>query len=187
MVMNYDVTVAEQGASGRAEPGVLGSAVGHPLAEDVNWLIHRAALGFGEVRERALAELGLSVREQVLLSVLGKVRGMTQLELAGLVGLDKSIFTSTVDSLERKGLVRRNIDPRDRRVRRPELTPTGEALCRRGDQIASAAQDDLLGVLPEGAVGELLDVLRALVFGPFARSVSYAPGSAEVPRSSRDR
>jgi hypothetical protein len=42
---------------------------------------------------------------------------------------------------------------------------------------------NLLGMLTEGSVGEPHDVY-ALVSGPFAGSVSYALGSAEVPRSS---
>src|SRR5215470_10561631 len=106
----------------------------HPLAEDVNWLLHRAALGIGQVRTHALADLGLTVREAVLLAVLSRTPGRTQSELASLIKMDESVFTTAMDGLERKGLIVRRADPRDRRVRRPELTREGRARCEEAEE-----------------------------------------------------
>jgi DNA-binding MarR family transcriptional regulator len=98
---------------------------------------------------------------------------MTQHELASLIRLDKSVFTSTVDSLERKGLVRRRTDQRDRRARRPELTPAGRGLSEQSSRAVEELQTDLLATLPAQTAGELIQTLHAFVFGPFADAVSF--------------
>lgn len=155
----------------RGEP--LGPAQDHPLAQDVNWLFHRVALGFGEARARVVGEFGLTVREDVLLTVLSRLSGMTQHELASLIGLDKSVFTSTVDSLERKGLVRRRTDQRDRRARRPELTPAGRRLSEQSSRAVEQLRNDLLASLAPETADELIQTLHAFVFGPFSDAVSF--------------
>jgi DNA-binding MarR family transcriptional regulator len=49
-------------------------------------------------------------------------------ELAALLGCDKTNVTGMVDRLERRGLLVRETDPRDRRVSHVVLTGEGEAL-----------------------------------------------------------
>lgn len=49
-------------------------------------------------------------------------------ELARSIGLDASNLTGLVDRLERRGLLRRQPDPDDRRVRQLVLTEEGSAL-----------------------------------------------------------
>ncbi|MFE1962496.1 MarR family winged helix-turn-helix transcriptional regulator [Streptomyces sp. NPDC059479] len=49
-------------------------------------------------------------------------------EMAALLGCDKTNMTGMVDRLERRGLLTREADPRDRRVSRIVLTKEGEAL-----------------------------------------------------------
>jgi MarR family transcriptional regulator, organic hydroperoxide resistance regulator len=169
MTQNLPGTAA---TSGGTESG------GHPLAHDVNWLLHRAALGVAEARTRVLAGLGLSVREAVLLAVLARVPGRTQSELASLIKMDKSVFTTAMDGLERKGLIVRRADPRDRRVRRPELTREGRARCGKAEEAYAAVQSEVLAVLPPASRSQLVEALQALVFGPFAEVVSYAPPTA---------
>jgi MarR family transcriptional regulator, organic hydroperoxide resistance regulator len=151
---------------------------GHPLARDVNWLLHRAALGIGEARTQVLADLGLSVREAVLLAVLARTPGRTQSELASLIKMDKSVFTTAMDSLERKRLIVRRADAKDRRVRRPELTEEGRSRCEEAEEAYADAQSELLAVLPPASRSQLVEALQTLVFGPFAEVVSYAPPSA---------
>lgn len=53
--------------------------------------------------------------------------GITQVELASRLGLDASSLVRQVDLLEQRGLISRQIDPRDRRLRRIFLTPEGRA------------------------------------------------------------
>lgn len=153
-------------------PPDSGKGGGHPLADDVNWLMHRAALGIGRFRARALTDLGLTVREAVLLAVLSRTEGQTQSELASLIKLDKSVFTTTIEALAAKGLVERRPDPKDRRIRRPELTAAGRARNGEAEEAFAAAQAEALSVLPPATRSALVELLQTLVFGPFADEIS---------------
>lgn len=155
----------------------------HPLADDVDWLLNRVWLGFGEARAAALAPLGLTVREHVLLSVLERA-DVTQLELGTLARVDKSVLTTTIDALEEKGLVTRQADTSDRRVRRPRLTPEGEKVCRAADAAAARVQRDLLENVPADLRDDFLTVVRNLALGPFADSVLFSQ-TAERSRGRR--
>ena len=71
---------------------------------------------------------GIQLRDHIVLSALHKTPNLTQIELGKALGLDKTTLMSQLDRLERAGLIQRHSDPRDRRIRIPEITPTGEAV-----------------------------------------------------------
>ena len=148
----------------------------HPLASDLDWLLNRVWLGFGEARATALEPLGLTVREHVLLSVLSRA-DVSQLELGTLARVDKSVLTTTIDGLEAKGLVTRHSDPSDRRIRRPKLTPAGERTVADADRVAAGVQRDLLENVPADIRDRFVASLRDLALGPFAESVLFSQTS----------
>lgn len=72
------------------------------------------------------AEFDLSSQQANALSELAKPLPMG--ELADRLFCDASNVTGIVDRLESRGLLERQADPADRRVRRLVLTPTGQEL-----------------------------------------------------------
>ena len=147
----------------------------HPLSGDVNWLLNRAWLGFGQRKNAALEATGVSLKEHFVLVALMS-SPMTQLELSTLVKIDKSVISATLDSLETKGLVVRTPDPRDRRARRPTLTARGRKLCLRATTATQKAEQDLLDHLDPTERQAFLDVLRYYTFSEFV----------DVPKFTRD-
>jgi len=150
----------------------------HPLSGDVNWLLNRAWLGFGQRKTAALEATGVSLKEHFVMVALMS-SPMTQLELSTLVKIDKSVISATLDTLEVKGLVVRTPDPRDRRARRPTLTPRGRKICQRATRVTQKAEQELLGQLDPARREVFLDVLRYYAFSEFAD----APGFTRDPRS----
>ncbi|HEX3678128.1 MAG TPA: MarR family transcriptional regulator [Galbitalea sp.] len=150
----------------------------HPLSGDVNWLLNRAWLGFGQRKNAALEATGVSLKEHFVMVALMSAP-MTQLELSTLVKIDKSVISATLDALEARGLVVRTPDPSDRRARRPKLTPLGRKLCQRATLVTQKAEQELLDQLDSGRQGVFLDVLRYYAFSEFAD----APGFTRDPRS----
>jgi MarR family transcriptional regulator for hemolysin len=67
----------------------------------------------------------------VVLNAISEQGTVSQRMLAGHVHLDGATMTHHVDRLEALGLVRRQLDPGDRRVRRIEATAEGKRLHRR--------------------------------------------------------
>ncbi|WP_285694041.1 MarR family winged helix-turn-helix transcriptional regulator [Actinomadura sp. NBRC 104412] len=116
--------------------------------------------------QEAHADLGLPPVQAQALSTLGEPVPMR--ELANRLACDASNVTGIVDGLERRGLVERRPDPRDRRVKQLVLTPEGErrrdTLNAHVDRVAAKVFD-----LPEADRKVLRDLLARLVDAPSPR------------------
>jgi MarR family transcriptional regulator for hemolysin len=85
-----------------------------------------------EAFESMLAAGGASIATWVVLSALNdEVEFVSQSALASHLHLEGATVTHHLDRLEAAGLVRRLVDPEDRRARRLELTPAGLELHQR--------------------------------------------------------
>lgn len=80
----------------------------------VIWELQHATHAIGRHLERALAEVGVDQAEAHVLSALAA--GPRPIaELVEAVGVKRSTLTNVLDRLEARGLVRREINPADRR------------------------------------------------------------------------
>jgi len=104
------------------------AAVGPSVDSEITWLLHRAAQRLRSATGEQAERHGLQLRDYIVLSALHKTPNLTQVELGKALGLDKTTLMSQLDRLERTGLIVRRNDPRDRRIRIPEITGAGEAL-----------------------------------------------------------
>ncbi|MET8998876.1 MarR family transcriptional regulator [Amycolatopsis sp. NPDC004169] len=104
----------------------------------------RASFLVNAVYAESAREYGLTVQQGQLLCVLmGRPYGMG--DLGATLGLEKSSLTGLVDRAVRRGLVRRESDPDDRRAVQVVLTGEGRemaedfyaATCRRVDELAA--------------------------------------------------
>ena len=91
----------------------------------------------------------------LLLSLSGSASGG---ELSRTVGVSLATMTGIVDRLVAQDLVIRGEDPRDRRVRRVELSPTGRTLM---DGIMTAGNARMQSILSRLSVDDLAIVERA--------------------------
>ncbi len=71
----------------------------------------------------------------------------TQAALAAHLGIDRTVLTYVLDDLVAAGLLERQVDATDRRVRRLVPTRTGRARLARLERRVAAAEDDLLAGL----------------------------------------
>lgn len=92
------------------------------------------------------AERDLTLMQGKMLGLLR--RPMPMRTLADLLACDASNVTGIVDRLAARGLVRREADPSDRRVKRVTLTDEGEETVR---QIRSELMSNLTGLESLGA------------------------------------
>jgi DNA-binding MarR family transcriptional regulator len=114
---------------------------------------------------RRAAEWDMSVAQVRALYALREPLSMR--ELADRLYLDPSNLTALVDRLEELGLVERQADPADRRVKRLVITRKGARL---SDEIIGAVFDasPLFEVLGRREQRQLLDFLTRLVDAPTA-------------------
>lgn len=113
--------------------------MGRDLENDLGFLIHDVARFMRRKFDREVRVTGLTRAQWWVLVELLRDNGQTQSGLAENMELDKATLSSLIDKLEAAGFVRRQPDPRDRRVKRvfrtekvnailPILSAAGEAL-----------------------------------------------------------
>lgn len=110
----------------KRRPAAPAGSVAADLYDQPGHLIRRA-------HQIAVAAYGAHVSRDVtplqyaILRMVHEKPGTDQVTLARMIGLDNSTTALTAARLESKGLLRRDRVPTDRRQRRLELTPAGEA------------------------------------------------------------
>jgi DNA-binding MarR family transcriptional regulator len=154
---------------------------GEPIANcselDLSWLLHRAAQRLAEAVQAEATRHGIGMRAQLVLTALTQETGRTQLALGADLAVDKTTLTTELDRLEACGLIERRPDPKDRRVRIPEITEAGR---RRQAEAAAAIKQitDQQAAVLSAAEREMLEsCLRRLIESPADTS---RPGVSRV-------
>ena len=112
-----------------------------------------------------LAPLGLTpAQERALRMITRSEEPLRMTELADHLGIVPRSVTTVVDALEEAGLVRREVDPQNRRAIRLHLTDRGTAVRDDMREARRRAAEDLFAPLTaedRKALGELLSLLDA--------------------------
>jgi len=134
------------------------------VEQSLCWLLSRANVMLTAKLTAALEELGLPPRQHhVLLTALGGEH--TQIELARIVGLDKTTMVVTVDELEAKGLAERRPSKTDRRARVIAVTKKGEHAVLEANDVVARVHEEILSTLPERERRIFLQSLSRIVSG----------------------
>ena len=96
------------------------------LSARTAYLLGRAAARAQVMGERDLEPLGISPREYSVLAVLAEQSPLTQTRIGEILGLDRTTILKLGAALERKGLVVRERNLRDRRAYAIALTAAGD-------------------------------------------------------------
>ncbi len=118
-----------------------------------------------EARRRldgALEPLGLRSREFWLLVIAG-AGNVSQHEMADLCGLDPSSLVAVLDGMERRGLLHRKRNPKDRRVQWVQRTEEGNRLYARALPRAQRAEAEQLAAISAADQRRLVTAMRKLI------------------------
>jgi MarR family transcriptional regulator for hemolysin len=115
-----------------------------------------------EAFEQTLAAAGGSLGTWVVLNAVSDEGIVSQSVLASHANVDGATITHHIDRLEALGLVRREVDPADRRVRRISPTRAGVRLHRRMLAKARAFETTALTGLDEDDKAELRRMLAVI-------------------------
>ncbi|MFI6853153.1 MarR family winged helix-turn-helix transcriptional regulator [Streptomyces sp. NPDC050416] len=132
-----------------------------PLTLEVVELIGEVVARFHEDYEAAAADHALTGAQARLLSLLC-LEPLPMRRLAQRLKCEPSNVTGIVDRLEARGLVERQPDPTDRRVKVAAATPEGRRVARSLRESLRFAREPLAG-LSEGERVALRDALRGML------------------------
>ncbi|MFC3227501.1 MarR family winged helix-turn-helix transcriptional regulator [Marinibaculum pumilum] len=111
----------------------------------------RAARALARHFDDALRPCGLTNGQFSLLMSLNRPEPPGMTDVAGLLAMDRTTLTAALKPLQRRGLVRVEADPRDRRGRRLALTDDGLALLARALPIWQDSHRRIDALLAAGA------------------------------------
>ena len=130
---------------------------------DLTFLVHAAASRMTADLDRAAVDIGLKdARDWLVLAALDDGRPRTQLELSRVVCVDKTTLISVLDRLEKRELVARTVDPSDRRVRIPQITPAGRRVYAKFEKAREAAETNALDGVDQADRLLLLNLLARI-------------------------
>lgn len=117
--------------------------------------VQRAARALARRFDEALKPFGLTNGQFSLLMSLNRPEPPQMGAVALLLAMDRTTLTAALKPLEREGLVRIEVDPKDRRGRRLVLTKQGERRLAEAVPVWRREHEALDKVLGPGGAGDL--------------------------------
>lgn len=138
-----------------ASPPGLNHLPGHAIRR-----LHQISVG---IFHQEVEKLNLTPLQYGALQTVREQPAIDQRTLARLIALDTSTTAGVVDRLEARGLLARQLSPKDRRVRLLVITPAGEALLDEAAPAVARAQDLILAPLTAAQQRSFMQMLQRLV------------------------
>lgn len=111
-----------------------------------------------------LQQNGINVtpEQYLVLDILWEEQSLSQQNIADLIQKDKNSVTKIIDSLEKKNLVNRVVDQRDRRINKIELTQEGLDLEKITTEVAINFMNDTIKGIDNQDLDKFVEVMRRL-------------------------
>jgi DNA-binding MarR family transcriptional regulator len=133
------------------------------LSDSAGFLLNRAARIIREMNTAALAPLGLSVRELGLLRIIASDGPLSQQVLGEKHNTDRTTIVELIDLLEKRELVQRIVNTKDRRAYLIYLTPKGKRVLAKALKLTQKQQEKFLAALNESEWLTLKQMLVRLI------------------------
>jgi DNA-binding MarR family transcriptional regulator len=129
----------------------------------LGYLVRYAHRAFVKAVAQELEPHGITTGEWSALRVLWMQEGLTQVELAARMQVERASLTGVLNGLEEKGLIARARNRDDRRKINLRLTPAGRGLEKKLIACARTINEKATAGLPAGQVGEVRALLNAFI------------------------
>lgn len=132
--------------------------------ESFGFLVTDVARMLRAEMDRRIADAGLGVTagEARALAHIARAGAVRQSALAERIGIEAMTLSAYVDRLEEAGLVRREVDPCDRRARIVHLTDAAEDRLAAIEPIGGAVRDQASQGIAANDWERLLDLLKSV-------------------------
>lgn len=136
----------------------------HPaLKEYFGYILKKSAFRFKHKQEEALKSYGLIPPHMAILKILMITPTINQITLGDELGVDKATMVKLLDKLEKKKLVRRVVDPNDRRGKLIEISASGQKKLVEMGAIMEGVTEDFLKPLNKAERKFLHEMLLKLI------------------------
>ena len=111
-----------------------------------------------------LQENGINITPEqfLVLDILWEKQSLSQQNIADIIQKDKNSVTKIIDSLEKKQLVRRVVDTKDRRINKIELTDEALSLEKVTTEVAINFMNDTIKGIDNKDLDSFVNVMRQI-------------------------
>ena len=108
------------------------------------------------------AEVKMTVEEFILLNMIKAKTDQILQNIAIATGKNKSVVMRMIDSLEKKGLAKRTVNPEDRRENFLSITNEGEKVVTQYQEIEKRLSNELLKDIPSEKIKIFFEVVNEI-------------------------
>ncbi|MBS9802426.1 MarR family winged helix-turn-helix transcriptional regulator [Bacillus toyonensis] len=132
------------------------------LHDLLGYLVHRTDVKMSNYFTKRLKPYGVTPEQWGIISVLSSQRGTTQKELAEAIDKDQTTVVRMIQSMERKGIVKKALNDQDRRSHNLFLTEKGDELKKTILPVVQDAHNFVTSKLSEEEIEQLKTLLNKL-------------------------
>jgi DNA-binding MarR family transcriptional regulator len=133
-----------------------------PLNQRLGYVLRRAQLAVFADFFDAFAVHSIRPAQYSVLTIIASNPGLSQSQVAEVLGIKKPNFVTMIQSLEKGGLVQRTATLNDKRSNALSLTDQGEILVSKLEQIADRHEETIRKRLGEGSYNAMYEPLLKL-------------------------
>jgi DNA-binding MarR family transcriptional regulator len=126
-------------------------------------LLHRVHQRATELFQEKMAGINLTARQYVVLVTAAQKDGASQQDIIDATGIDRSTVSQIMQTMIRKGLVKRKRTKEDARAYAITLTEHGRDVLKTSESIVTSVDEALLGALPSTRAKTFIDNLRSII------------------------
>ena len=178
-----------QPVAGSSEPPAQPSSAAPSFALNASpsHLLHRAQQAAADLHAAALGANGLTQRQFAVLAVLAEQDGVSQSELVGRTGIDRSTLAEMVARMEAKGLTQRTKSITDSRANSVTLTPTGRAMYEEAMPKLAEVDAAVLARLPASKRAGFVELLTRLAMPTAELDETKAAGKKKKDKKKKKK
>lgn len=126
-------------------------------------LLHRVRQCASDLFQAEMAELNLTARQYVVLVAVSHKDGASQQDIIDSTGIDRSTVSQIMQTMIRKGYLKRRRTREDARAYAITLTPYGRDVLKASEPIVGRIDQALVAALPATRATAFVDSLRTIV------------------------
>ena len=126
-------------------------------------LLHRVHQRATELFQEKMAGINLTARQYVVLVTAAQKDGASQQDIIDATGIDRSTVSQIMQTMIRKGLLKRTRTKEDARAYAITLTEHGRDVLKASETIVSGVDEALIGALPTNRAKTFIDNLRSII------------------------
>ncbi len=110
-----------------------------------------------------MSGINLTARQYVILVAAADKEGSSQQDIIDSTGIDRSTVSQVVQTMIRKGLLKRRRTREDARAYAITLTPYGQDVLKASEPIVGRVDEALTAALPGNRAAAFVDSLRMII------------------------